>query len=90
MKNNTSASLPKLCFTREETAQIINASPATLDRLVRRERIFPLRNTRRPMFPIWEIERFLRGDKEANRNTYWTEQLDRDLAATAKQATNSG
>lgn len=73
MKNNASNPLPKLCFTRGEAAEIINVSPATLDRLVRRQKIHPLRDTRRPMFPIWEIERFLRGESEIRKDLYFNQ-----------------
>ena len=87
---NNTTSLPKLCFTREEAAQIINVSPATLDRLVRRRRIFPIRDTRRPMFPIWDLERFLRGEKEIRRDSYWSRQVIEGPESLLNGQTNSG
>jgi DNA-binding transcriptional MerR regulator len=50
----------KLGFTREETARAIGQSPATLDRLAERGLIRPSRATRRPIYSLEEIERFLR------------------------------
>ena len=51
---------PKLALTRVEAADALSVSPATLDRLVKRGLIRPSRATGRPLFPIAEIERFLR------------------------------
>ena len=51
---------PKLALTRVETADALNISPATVDRLVKRDLLRPSRALRRPLFPIAEIERFLR------------------------------
>lgn len=51
---------PKLALTRVEAADALNISPATLDRLVKRGLMRPSRACRRPLFPIAEIERFLR------------------------------
>jgi len=51
---------PKLALTRTEAAQAIGVSPITVDRLVKRGLLNPSRATRRPLFPVWEIERFLR------------------------------
>lgn len=50
----------KLALTRVEAADALNISPATLDRLVKRGLLRPSRALRRPLFPIAEIERFLR------------------------------
>jgi hypothetical protein len=50
----------KLAFTRVEAAEAINVSPATLDRLTKRGLLRPSRATRRPLYSISEIERFLR------------------------------
>lgn len=91
MKNTTTTNpLPKLCFNRVETAKIINVSPATLDRLVCRERIFPLRDTSRPMFPIWEIERFLRGEKEVRSEPYWRSLVETGSESLLNGHTKSG
>lgn len=51
---------PKLALTRVEAADALNISPATLDRFVKRGLINPSRAGRRPLFPIAELERFLR------------------------------
>ena len=50
----------KLALSREETAEALGISTVTLDRLAERGLIKPSRATRRPIYPIWEIERFLR------------------------------
>jgi predicted site-specific integrase-resolvase len=52
--------VPKLALTRVEAADALNISPATIDRLVKRGLLRPSRALRRPLFPIEEIERFLR------------------------------
>ncbi len=51
---------PKLALTRVEAADALNISPATLDRLTKRGLLRPSRATRRPIYSIMEIERFLR------------------------------
>ncbi len=50
----------KLALSREEAAHAIDASAHTVDRLTRRGLLRPSRATRRPVYPVWEIERFLR------------------------------
>lgn len=50
----------KLALSREEAAEALGISTVTLDRLAERGLIKPSRATRRPIYPIWEIERFLR------------------------------
>ena len=50
----------KLGYTRLEAALIIGQSPATIDRLTKRGLLHPWRATRRPIYPYWELERFLR------------------------------
>ena len=50
----------KLALTREEAAGFLSLSPATLDRLTKRGLLRPSRATRRPLFPVSELERFLR------------------------------
>lgn len=50
----------KLALSREEAAQAIGVSAITVDRLTKRGLLRPSRATRRPLFPVWEIERFLR------------------------------
>jgi len=50
----------KLALTRSEAAQALGIAPVTIDRLTKRDLIHPSRATRRPLYPVWEIERFLR------------------------------
>jgi hypothetical protein len=50
----------QLAVSRLEAAYMLNISPASLDRLVRRGMINPSRSLRRPLFCIKELERFLR------------------------------
>ena len=50
----------KLALTRPEAADALGVSAITIDRLTRRGLLRPSRATRRPLYPIWEIERFLR------------------------------
>ena len=50
----------KLALSRAEAAEALGISTVTLDRLTQRGLIKPSRATRRPIYPIWEIERFLR------------------------------
>lgn len=51
--------VPKLALTREETADALGISTVTIDRLTERGLLKPSRATRRPLFPVSEIERFL-------------------------------
>jgi len=51
---------PKLALTRVEAADALNVSSATLNRLTKRGLLRPCRATRRPLYSIREIERFLR------------------------------
>jgi predicted site-specific integrase-resolvase len=50
----------KLALSRTEAAESLGVSAITIDRLVKRGLLKPSRATRRPLFPIREIERFLR------------------------------
>ena len=50
----------KLALSREEAAHAIGVSAITVDRLTKRGLLRPSRATRRPLYPVWEIERFLR------------------------------
>jgi DNA-binding transcriptional MerR regulator len=52
--------VPKLALTREETAAAIGISVVTIDRLTERGLLRPSRATRRPLYPVFEIERFLK------------------------------
>lgn len=51
--------LPKLAYGREEAADALAVSPATIDRLVKRGLLHPCRATRRVLFSRAELERFL-------------------------------
>jgi hypothetical protein len=50
----------KLALSRVEAAEILGISLISVDRLVKRGLLRPSRATRRPLFPLWELERFLR------------------------------
>ena len=52
--------VPKLALSRVEAAEAIGVTPVTVDRLAKRGLLRPSRATRRPLYPLWEIERFLR------------------------------
>ena len=56
--------IPRLAYSRNEASHIIGISPVTLDRLTKRGLINPSRATRRPLYPRWEIERFLKETSE--------------------------
>jgi hypothetical protein len=58
--DHSSLPTPKLALTREEAAKAIGQSAVTIDRLTKRGLLNPSRATRRPVYPVWEIERFLR------------------------------
>lgn len=49
-----------LALSREEAARALGVSAFTVDRLAKRGLLHPSRATRRPLYPVWEIERFLR------------------------------
>ena len=51
---------PRLALTREETASALGFRASTLDKLAKRGLIRPSRATRRPLYSVREIERFLR------------------------------
>ena len=53
----------KLAFTRSEAAAALGVSPVTIDRLTRRNLLVPSRATRRPLYPLSELQRFLRETK---------------------------
>jgi hypothetical protein len=50
----------KLALSRVEAADALGMGVSTLDRLTERGLLHPSRATRRPLYPVWEIERFLR------------------------------
>lgn len=55
----------KLALSRIEAAEVLGVSAVSIDRLVKRGLLNPSRATRRPLFPIWELERFLRDTSKA-------------------------
>lgn len=56
--------LLKLAYGRDEAAEAIGVSAATVDRLVKRGLLHPSRATRRVIFSRCELERFLRETSE--------------------------
>jgi DNA-binding transcriptional MerR regulator len=50
----------RLAYTTEETAASLGVKPTTIWRLTQRGLLKPNRATRRPLYPVSEIERFLR------------------------------
>jgi DNA-binding XRE family transcriptional regulator len=60
IKQTNQNTVPKLALTREEAAQAIGVHPITISRLTERGLLRPSRATRRPLYPVTEIERFLR------------------------------
>lgn len=53
------SSLPKLGLTRNEAAKALGISAVTVDRLTKRGLLCPSRATRRPIYSVKELERFL-------------------------------
>lgn len=51
---------PKLALTRVEVGEALGISAVTVDRLAKRGLLRPSRATRRPLYSVAEIERFLR------------------------------
>jgi len=49
----------KLALTRKEAAAALGVSPVTIDRLTQRGILNPSRATRRPLFAVSELQRFL-------------------------------
>ena len=64
MKIISKENISRLSFSRTEAAQILGVSPITIDRLTKRGLLNPSRATRRPLYPIWELERFLNETSE--------------------------
>lgn len=50
----------RIAYSRVEAAEILGLDPATVDRLAKRGLLRPSRAIRRPLYPLWELERFLR------------------------------
>lgn len=49
----------RLALTRVETSQFLGLSPATIDRLAKRGLLRPSRATRRPLYALAELHRFM-------------------------------
>ena len=64
MNVSSRSDLPKMALTRTEAATVLGVAPVTIDRLTKRGLLRPSRATRRPLYPVWEIERFLRETSE--------------------------
>jgi DNA-binding transcriptional MerR regulator len=56
--------LQRLAYSRVETAEILGVSAPTVDRLTKRGLLLPSRATRRPLYSMREIERFLAASAE--------------------------
>lgn len=63
LASHDNASLPKLAYNRQEAAEILGISPPTLDRLTARGLLNPSRATRRPLYALEELQRFLQETK---------------------------
>jgi DNA-binding transcriptional MerR regulator len=50
----------QLSLNRVEAAKALGVSPATIDRLTARGLLRPSRATRRPLYSVKELERFLK------------------------------
>ncbi len=58
-QDNAPSNQKRLAYTRCEVAAMIGVTPITVDRLTKRGLLRPNRSTRRPLFALSEIERFL-------------------------------
>jgi hypothetical protein len=63
---HSTAPVPKLALNRREAAEALGLSPATIDRLTQRGLLRPSRATRRPLYAVKEIERFLKATTPAS------------------------
>ena len=50
----------KLAYSRKEAAATLGVSMETIDRLTKRSLLHPSRACRRPLYPVADLERFLR------------------------------
>ena len=57
---------PKLALSRAEAAEALGISTVTIDRLTKRGLLHPCRATRRPIYWVKEIERFLKENTAAD------------------------
>lgn len=60
MAEHSSLQTKKLALGRSEAAEALGVSPITIDRLTKRGLLKPSRATRRPLYSIPELERFLK------------------------------
>ena len=58
--NGKEIHIPTLALNREQAAKALGLSPATVDQLTKRGLLKPSRATRRPIYSLEEINRFLR------------------------------
>jgi DNA-binding transcriptional MerR regulator len=58
--NHAESPPPKLAYSRTEAAQVLGIKPLTLYRLEKRGLLHPSRATRRPLYAVSELQRFLR------------------------------
>ncbi|MBK1875594.1 helix-turn-helix domain-containing protein [Pelagicoccus mobilis] len=58
-RDNNSQREVRLAYTRTEAARALGVTPITIDRLAKRGLLKPSRATRRPLYSVREIERFL-------------------------------
>ena len=68
-ETQTAGPVPKLGLNRIEAARALGLSAATIDRLTIRGLLRPSRATRRPIYSVKEIERFL---KDTTAQPEWT------------------
>ncbi len=54
----------KIAYSRGEAARVLSVSVPTVDRLIARGLLHPSRATRRPMFTVAELERYMRETSE--------------------------
>lgn len=62
----TRSAPPTLALTRKEAAAALGVSATTVDRLTQRRLLNPSRATRRPLFALSELERFLLETKQGS------------------------
>jgi hypothetical protein len=58
-QDHPSNHVPKLALTRVEAAQALGLQLITIDRLTKRGLLHPSRATRRPLYSVSELTRFL-------------------------------
>jgi len=77
--------ISKLALSREEAAVALGVHPATVDRLTKRGLLRPSRATRRPIYAVFEIERFLR-DTSSVESPVFTQPKQQHSAISAISA----